>query len=198
MALETRDRIIEAADLLFYQHGFEATSFADIASAVGISRGNFYHHFKTKDDILDSVINRRLANTEQMLDRWEVTGSDPAERIRSFIHILIVNGEKIRKFGCPVGTLSSELAKLNHAAKSDAAALFTLFRSWLRRQFDRLGFGDRSDELAMHILGRSQGVAILANAFDDDGFLHHEVDLMCAWLDDQIAGLTTTNNSIRE
>lgn len=189
MVAETRERILEAADLLFYQRGFEATSFADIAGSVGISRGNFYHHFKTKDDILDGVINRRLTNTEQMLDRWEVTGADPTERIRSFIHILIVNGEKIRKFGCPVGTLSSELAKLNHAAQSDAAGLFTLFRSWLCRQFERLGFGEGSDELAMHVLGRSQGVATLANAFDDDGFLHREVDLMCTWLDDQIAQL---------
>ncbi|WP_296998065.1 MULTISPECIES: TetR/AcrR family transcriptional regulator [unclassified Thalassospira] len=198
MATETRERIVEAADLLFYQHGFEATSFADIARTVGISRGNFYHHFKTKDDILDGVINRRLANTEQMLDRWEIAGSDPAERIRSFIHILIVNGEKIRKFGCPVGTLSSELAKLNHAAKSDAAALFTLFRSWLRRQFERLGFGDKSDELAMHILGRSQGVATLANAFDDDRFLRHEVELMCDWLDAQIADLANSNHPTGE
>lgn len=192
MVAETRERILEAADLLFYQRGFEATSFADIAGSVGISRGNFYHHFKTKDDILDGVINRRLTNTEQMLDRWEVTGAGPAERIRSFIHILIVNGEKIRKFGCPVGTLSSELAKLNHAAQSDAAGLFTLFRSWLCRQFERLGFGEGSDELAMHVLGRSQGVATLANAFDDDGFLHREVDLMCVWLDDQIAQLGTS------
>ncbi|HAY47837.1 TetR/AcrR family transcriptional regulator [Thalassospira povalilytica] len=193
--MSTRDRIIETADRLFYQQGFEATSFADIASAVGISRGNFYHHFKTKDDILDAVINQRLANTEQMLDHWEVTGNDPAERIRSFIHILIVNGEKIRKFGCPVGTLSSELAKLNHSAHSDAAALFTLFRTWLGRQFSALGFGAKSDGLAMHILGRSQGVATLANAFDDNGFLQSEVTLMCDWLDGQIADLNRSAQS---
>lgn len=193
--MSTRDRIIETADRLFYQQGFEATSFADIASAVGISRGNFYHHFKTKDDILDAVINQRLANTEQMLDHWEVTGNDPAERIRSFIHILIVNGEKIRKFGCPVGTLSSELAKLNHSAHSDAAGLFTLFRTWLGRQFSALGFGAKSDGLAMHILGRSQGVATLANAFDDNGFLQSEVTLMCDWLDGQIADLNRSAQS---
>lgn len=193
--MSTRDRIIETADRLFYQQGFEATSFADIASAVGISRGNFYHHFKTKDDILDAVINQRLANTEQMLDHWEVTGNDPAERIRSFIHILIVNGEKIRKFGCPVGTLSSELAKLNHSAQSDAAELFTLFRTWLGRQFSALGFGAKSDGLAMHILGRSQGVATLANAFDDNGFLQSEVTLMCDWLDGQIADLNRSAQS---
>lgn len=52
----TRNLIVEEADALFYESGFEATSFAEIAKAVGISRGNFYHHFKTKDDILDAVI----------------------------------------------------------------------------------------------------------------------------------------------
>jgi len=192
MATTTRERIIETADVLFYQQGFEATSFADISALVGISRGNFYHHFKTKDDILDAVINHRLASTEQMLDRWEIDGNDPAERIRSFIHILIVNGAKIRKFGCPVGTMSSELAKLNHSAKNDAAGLFTLFRSWLCRQFERLGFGTKSDSLAMHILARSQGMATLANAFDDDGFLRNEVDLMCRWLEEQIASQCIT------
>ena len=67
MASRTRDKIIDMADNLFYQQGFENTSFADIANKVGISRGNFYHHFKSKDSILDAVIKRRLANTEKML-----------------------------------------------------------------------------------------------------------------------------------
>ena len=53
----TRDHIVEAADQLFYRQGYEHTSFADIADAVHISRGNFYYHFKTKDEILDAVIN---------------------------------------------------------------------------------------------------------------------------------------------
>jgi AcrR family transcriptional regulator len=190
----TRERIVKAADQLFYQQGFEPTSFADIAAEVGISRGNFYYHFKTKDEILDAVINRRLTNTEQMLDHWEATGEDPVARIRSFIHILIVNGEKIRRYGCPVGTLSAELAKLNHAAQSDAAGLFTLFRVWLGRQFTRLGFAERSDGMAMHLLARSQGVAALANAFGDEKFVQYEVDQMCDWLDGQMRSLRTRNN----
>src|SRR5688500_768121 len=56
----TRDQIVAAADQLFYRRGFEHTSFSDIADAVRISRGNFYHHFKSKDDILDAVIGARL------------------------------------------------------------------------------------------------------------------------------------------
>lgn len=66
----TRQHIVEAADDLFYRQGFAHTSFADIAKAVNISRSNFYHHFKTKDDMLDAVIQNRLNKTEQMLADW--------------------------------------------------------------------------------------------------------------------------------
>lgn len=179
----TRERIVEAADRMFYQHGFEQTSFADIASAVGVSRGNFYYYFKAKDDILDAVIDARLANTRNMLDRWEQEGETPAARIRCFIKILIANQAKIMLYGCPVGTLTTELAKLDHAAQERANSIFTIFHEWLCRQFRLLGRKADADELAMHVLARSQGVATLANAFHDKKFVDREVAQMCAWLD---------------
>lgn len=178
----TRDQIVEAADQLFYRKGFEHTSFSDIANVVRISRGNFYYHFKTKDEILDAVINARLANTRKMLERWEIEGKEPADRIRSFIDILIANRSDIKRYGCPVGTLCTELAKLNHASQGEANKLFTLFRTWLRRQFILLGRRTDADALAMHLLARSQGIATLANAFHDEAFIKQEVRQMHDWL----------------
>jgi len=178
----TRDHIVEAADELFYRRGYEHTSFADIAGVVEISRGNFYYHFKSKDDILDAVIELRLVNTRKILERWENEGRHPAGRIRSFIDILISNQTRIMQFGCPVGTMSIELAKLNHAAQPDANRIFTLFRKWLRKQFTLLGRKADADKLAMHILARSQGVATLANAFHDEEFICQEVRQMHRWL----------------
>ncbi|MBZ0217259.1 MAG: TetR/AcrR family transcriptional regulator [Fimbriimonadaceae bacterium] len=182
----TRDHIVEAADQLFYRQGFEHTSFSDIADAVQISRGNFYYHFKSKDKILDAVIDARLAGTGRMLEQWEIDGKTPADRIESFIHMLIANRADIKRYGCPVGTLSSELAKLNHASKAEANMLFTLFRTWLRRQFTLLGRKTDADELAMHLLARSQGVATLANAFHDEKFIRREAELMCDWLETRL------------
>ena len=179
----TRDHIVEAADQLFYRRGYEHTSFSHIADAVHISRGNFYHHFKSKDEILDAVIKVRLADTQKMLDQWEASAADPADRIRSFIHMLIANRADIKRSGCPVGTLCTELAKLDHASQAEANMLFTLFRTWLRRQFALLGHEAGADALAMHLLARSQGVATLANAFRDAKFIKHEVRQMCDWLD---------------
>lgn len=186
--MTTRDHIIEAADQLFYRQGFEHTSFSNIADAVQISRGNFYHHFKSKDEILDAVINVRLTNTQMMLEKWEIEGKTPEDRIRSFINILIANKAKIKQYGCPVGTLCTELAKLNHASQSESSSLFTLFRTWLRRQFTLLGREADADELAMHLLARSQGVATLANAFHDEKFIKNEVQQMYDWLISCIKG----------
>lgn len=178
----TRDHIVEEADRLFYQQGFEHTSFAHIAEAVKISRGNFYYHFKTKDEILDAVIDLRLGNTQAMLDKWQVEGVTPTDRIRNFIDILLMNRAKIKRFGCPVGTLCSELTKLDHGSQGEAIKLFTLFRTWLRRQFEQLDHKANADELAMHLLARSQGVATLASAFHDEQFIEQEVKQLYEWL----------------
>lgn len=181
-ASSTRELIVEKADSLFYEGGYEATSFAEIAAAVGISRGNFYHHFKTKDDILDAVIARRMERTRAMLDGWQADGDGPHERVLSFIHMLIANRAEIMAFGCPVGTLSSELAKLDHVAQGRAAEIFGLFRDWLANQFRALGAGDRAEALALHLLARSQGVAIMATAFRDETFIRSEVAEIEHWL----------------
>lgn len=185
MGGSTREEIVEAADRLFYRQGYARTSFSDIAAAVGISRGNFYYHFRTKDEILDAVIARRLADTRGMLECWEAAGADPAARIRSFIDMLIANRAEIKRHGCPVGTLCGELAKLGHAAQGEARELFTLFRAWLHRQFTLLGYRDKADAdaLALHLLARSQGIATLSNAFQDDAFIRMEVRLLHGWLD---------------
>lgn len=179
---KTRDRITEIADDLFYHHGFANTSFADIAAAVQISRGNFYYHFKTKDQILDAVIARRLADTRSMLAEWASASDEPAERIHSFIDILIRNRGDIEQFGCPVGTLTAEMRKLDHPAGPDANQLFALFRDWLAVQFTRLGHGARAGDLALHLLARVQGIAALMNAFQDPDFTAREVAALHTWL----------------
>lgn len=182
--VSTREQIITAADELFYEQGFEHTSFSDIANIVEISRGNFYYHFKTKDEILAAVIQHRVIKTQAMLDKWENDGDTPLARIICFVNILITNRSKIKLYGCPVGTLSNELAKLDHQLLNEANELFSLFRDWLKKQFLLLGQASHSDSLAMHVLAFSQGVATLANAFNDENFIKQEVKRMEQWLND--------------
>lgn len=178
----TRDLIIEQADQLFYERGFERTSFADISAVVKISRGNFYHHFKSKDEILAAVIDFRIEKTKKLLEHWESKEKKPLKRIECFIRILITNMTKIALYGCPVGTLTTELSKLDHASKEEANKLFDLFKEWLEKRFVELGHKKDASKFAMHLLARSQGVATLANAYQDEEFIHDEVKQMIDWL----------------
>ncbi|WP_339761138.1 TetR/AcrR family transcriptional regulator [uncultured Hoeflea sp.] len=184
---ETRRKIVAAADQLFYEQGFEKASFADIARVVEISRGNFYYHFKTKDALLGAVIEHRLDERRAMLSRWQQQEADPVIRIKNFINILIANQTQIMAFGCPVGSLCSELAKLDHTLRTEAAQLFTLFAEWLEDQLVQLGYHDQASDIAMHLLMRSQGVASLANVFQDADFVRREVEAMTQWLEDQLS-----------
>lgn len=57
-AEERRNEILDAADELFGQKGFDGTSTNDILDKVGIARGTLYYHFKSKVDIMDALIDR--------------------------------------------------------------------------------------------------------------------------------------------
>lgn len=57
-AEERKNEILDAAEQLFAAKGFDNTSTNDIINAVGIARGTLYHHFKSKEEILDAVIER--------------------------------------------------------------------------------------------------------------------------------------------
>jgi TetR/AcrR family transcriptional regulator, transcriptional repressor for nem operon len=182
---DTRQQIVDAANRLFYEQGYEHTSFASIAAAVGISRGNFYYHFKAKDQILDAVIEARLRSTRETLAGWSADAETPLERIFRFVDIVVDNRDDIERYGCPVGTLSSELAKLQHPARPQAVGVFTLFRTWLHDRFAELGAGPESDDLALRVLAFSQGTATLANAFGDRAHVEREVDRLKQQLREQ-------------
>ena len=181
--MSTRDSIVQAADALFYERGFEHTSFADIADAVKISRGNFYYHFRTKDEILAAVVAARTERTQAMLSEWEAAGRSPAERLCLFANLLVRNQAKIMRHGCPVGSLCMELARLGHPGQREAEAIMDLFRAWLRTQFRQMGRDEDADALALHLLVRAQGVAVLAPSLRSKGFVRQEVERMCAWIE---------------
>lgn len=179
-----RQRIVAASDQLFYQQGYENTSFSDIADAVNISRGNFYYHFKNKDEILDAVIDTRLADIKQMIDDWDDKYSDPKQRLLHYIDMLTNNQDNIKAHGCLMGSLCAELAKRSHTMQHKANDLFALFRDWLTTQFKLLGQGKNAKQLAMHLLARGQGISTITNAFEDNTFLRQEVKRLKQWLDE--------------
>jgi AcrR family transcriptional regulator len=57
---ETRDRLLEAAETSFAQHGFDATAVAKICQVAGVTKGAFYHHFSSKQEVFFELLRRWL------------------------------------------------------------------------------------------------------------------------------------------
>ena len=72
-AKERRNEILDVAEHLFCEKGFDNTSTNDILAEIGIARGTLYYHFNSKEDILDAMIERL---TNQMVEKASVIALD--------------------------------------------------------------------------------------------------------------------------
>lgn len=178
----TRSDIIECAKQLFYQHGYEGTSFSDIVESSGLARGNIYHYFKTKDEILQAVIARHLEEYRGLLAKWDAEHEDTTERLIAFANMIAGRKKELVEYGCPIGSLNTELAKDRRDLQQASRALFDLFRDWLTACFEQLGKGAESESLALHLLGRAQGIAVISHVYRDKKLLQREITQLCYWI----------------
>jgi AcrR family transcriptional regulator len=63
MAQVRRDEILDVAQALFARQGYDATSVSEIIGAIGVSKGAFYHHFASKEDLLEAIACRYAQQT---------------------------------------------------------------------------------------------------------------------------------------
>ncbi len=96
---EKRNDILNSAERLFSIKGYEKCSVSNILDDVGIAKGTFYYYFKSKEEVLDSIIN---GITEIVIERAEAVASDPelspVEKIINVILSLNIKSEIDNKF----------------------------------------------------------------------------------------------------
>jgi len=184
-----RQRIVDAADHLFYSRGYNQTSFSDISDETGIPRGNFYYYFKTKEDILAAVVDARLDEFKDMLLSCEKATSDPLQRLHALTQFPLQREAQILQYGCPIGSLSSELVKDQDTEISQIrlTAVFDLLKNWIEQQLSKLGQENRSDEVAKDLLAKMQGIIIIANVYKDAKFLHRGIRDIQSWLNQTLS-----------
>jgi TetR/AcrR family acrAB operon transcriptional repressor len=82
-ALETRNRILDAAEDVFHANGVSRTSLADVAEAANVSRGAIYWHFKNKSDLFDAMCERvRLPMEDMAAAGKDIREADPLGQLR--------------------------------------------------------------------------------------------------------------------
>jgi TetR/AcrR family transcriptional repressor of nem operon len=165
----SRERIVTAASELFYERGVSATGLADIAAASGTGKGQLYHYFDDKTDLVASVIQHQsamvLAAQQEVLQQLQTT-----DDLRQWAREAIAAHEQGRPPRCPLGALVIEVAERDSRLRAELQTAFDLWRDALAEGLRRLQAQgsarlDRSPhELADVILCAYEGGIVLAAA----------------------------------
>ena len=180
---QIRQEIVRSADQLFYQKGYNLTSFSDIASASNIPRGNLNYHFKTKDQVLAAVIDNRVKVMKAMLKRWDVEYDTALQRLKRYALIAVNEKSDVVLYGCPMGTLNLELGKVQPGLRDITREQFVVFERWIKKQFKAMETDADPAELAMRLMVWTQGIATMAYVHQDARMIKREVDAINTWLD---------------
>ncbi len=101
---DTRDSIIELADQLIRDKGYNAFSFKDISNTIGIKTASIHYHFPAKSDLGVAVIREH----KQRIERFKngLAGKTPPEKVKQFLGIYATINAENRI--CLVGSLGSD------------------------------------------------------------------------------------------
>lgn len=98
----TRERIVDKAAQVFYQHGYRATGVESIARAAGITKATLYHHFHDKDQLIEESL-RHLSefHRSQYRKAWNKKGLSPRAKLLVLFDALAEQFTQPDCYGCP-------------------------------------------------------------------------------------------------
>jgi TetR/AcrR family transcriptional repressor of nem operon len=178
---DKRERLIAGARRLMHEHGVEKTTLAEIAQASDVPVGNVYYYFKTKDELVAAAIEAHATDIESVLaslDRHRT----PKARLKAFIRMLMDQRDLAARYGCPQGSLCSELDKRDDDLAGAAAELMRVPIAWAEKQFRAMGRRDAAD-LALALIASYQGISLLTNTLRDPELMAREGRRLERWID---------------
>jgi TetR/AcrR family transcriptional regulator, transcriptional repressor for nem operon len=176
-----RERLVASAGELLHQNGVGGTTLADIAQAAAVPVGNVYYYFKTKDDLVRAVIDAQTDQVEAMLASFDSL-PQPADRLKALVRRWEQMREVVARYGCPFGTLASELDRRDDGLDLAAAGPIRRILDWAEIQIRHLGPRDARD-LATTLFAGVQGGALLASALRDPDLMSTQVRHLERWID---------------
>ena len=177
----SRERIVERAADLFAERGIAGTSVDEVLAAAKAGKGQFYHYFRNRDELAAAAVGYRCAQVvdglaEALGDVSSMAGLERA--LAGFI----AGFEQTGLPGCPIGTLATEVADRNEAARMQAAAGFDAWERILAdalermRQRGELRADAQPAVLATGLLASIEGGMVLSQTRKDVASLRIAVD----------------------
>ncbi|MEM7342128.1 MAG: TetR/AcrR family transcriptional regulator [Actinomycetota bacterium] len=179
-----KQRLLDAADLLMYQRGFEAVGVADLCSTADVRKGSFYHFFESKQQLAIDMLDQSWERTKTTLFASSVTDQSLSalDALDTYGRLLAENLERVSPgddavLGCRFGNFAVELSARDQIVRDKVAAIFAemshLIAETIERGVERgeLHSGIDPNEAATDLVAHMEGLMVLAKARRDPSLL---------------------------
>jgi len=177
----SRQRIVERAAELFAERGISATSLDEVLAAAGAGKGQFYHYFRGRDELAAAAVGYRCTQVVAGLSQ-ALGGVSSLRELEEALAGFVAGFEQLGMPGCPIGTLSAEVAGRNEDARLQTAAGFDAWERLLAdalermRQQGELRADSQPEMLATGLLASIEGGMVLSQARKDIASLRVAVE----------------------
>ena len=178
----TSEKILDVAERLIQVRGYNGFSYADIASALDLTKASLHYHFPSKAELGQALMHRythaflaALAELDTRLD---------CERAKLEAYVEIYSSVLANKRMCLCGMLAAEYATLPKAVKSQVTQFFDANESWLAMHLDAgrerkvLRFSGEAREAAQLLVAGLEGAMMLARTYGDLARFEHASQLL--------------------
>lgn len=172
----TRDQILHAASRLIHVQGYQSTSLDDVLRESGVGKGNFYYHFKSKEELGYAIIDRiTRAFVERGLGpAFADLEADPVAQLHAFFDRAL-DSQRQRNCvgGCVMGNLASELSDVHEGFRQRLAEIFVAYQAHLAeairrgQQSGRLRSDADASRVAQFLVAGLEGAILLSKVTRD-------------------------------
>lgn len=163
--------------------GFPATTVDEVCAMADVSKGSFYHHFETKEDLGHAALDQFFDGLVTAFTEGPFNDeSDAVQRMHSFVrHASVVCAGPLMRSGCMLGSFALDLAEsdreMRHKLEQQFQAIASFVGSLIGDAAEAAGLEVLSERLAQQFLAIVEGSIVLAKAYDDPNVLSSGVDL---------------------
>ena len=169
---ESKERLLAAAKALVLANGYAGTTVDSICEKAGLTKGSFYHFFKSKEELGLAVLEWSMRKGGEILSEGShAKVADPVERAFAFLRHVEHSSKELWANGCLLGTFSLELADTNERMRKTVSRMFSevvdLFAARFAPVVEQGSGMPSAIDLANQYLAILEGSIILAKAHRD-------------------------------
>lgn len=159
-AIETRKKILKAAVRLFARQGYHKTTISDIAQAIGLTTGAVFHHFSSKDALLDAVVEWLARGIRVYSDLAERAEPGSLAMVKEIIIIMCNHFRRNPEATICLATLATEFAGSNHPMEERLKEVYEVFVDAFSRVLENHPHVRDRRAAAIAFVGSVQGIAV--------------------------------------